>query len=71
MLKRNLKCNLKRNLKCNLKHNLKRNLILPQTAVPDYEIISRLEKLVEAHQSHLQASQALEAGLRHMATGFR
>jgi len=46
-------------------------LDISQTAVPDYEIISRLEKLVEAHQSHLQASQALEAGLRHMATGFR
>ncbi|KAL5272473.1 hypothetical protein ACHWQZ_G000620 [Mnemiopsis leidyi] len=46
-------------------------LEIEATPVPDYEIISRLEKLVEAHQSHLQASQALEAGLRHMASGFR
>lgn len=35
-------------------------------AVPDYEIISRLEKLINAHHSHLFTTMSLEEALADM-----
>lgn len=40
-------------------------------AVPDYEIISRLEKLILAQQSHSMTAAAMDATLEDMSDGFR
>ena len=42
-----------------------------QLAVPDYEIISRLEKLFLAQQSHTATTVALDSALENMEDGFR
>lgn len=39
-------------------------------AVPDYEIISRLEKLISAHHSHAFTTMSLEEALADMEEGF-
>jgi len=39
-------------------------------AIPDYEIISRLEKLIQAHHSHTFNTLSLEEALVDMETGF-
>lgn len=40
-------------------------------AVPDYEIISRLEKLVQAHHAHSLTNWSLERALEDAEDGFR
>ena len=40
-------------------------------AVPDYEIISRLEKLIQAHHSHALTSFHVENSLQDMDANFR
>lgn len=40
-------------------------------SVPDYEIISRLERLVQAHHAHSITTHSLEASLQDMENGFR
>ncbi|XP_068731254.1 coiled-coil domain-containing protein 170-like [Montipora capricornis] len=40
-------------------------------SVPDYEIISRLERLVQAHHAHSITTHSLEASLQDMESGFR
>jgi len=40
-------------------------------AVPDYEIISRLEKLVQAHHSYAVTTKSLENALEDLEDGFR
>lgn len=40
-------------------------------AVPDYEIISRLEKLIQAHHTHTVNAMGLESALEDMEDGFR
>ena len=40
-------------------------------SVPDYEIISRLERLVQAHHAHSITTHSLEASLHDMENGFR
>ena len=40
-------------------------------AVPDYEIISRLEKLIQAHHSHAITAYGLDESLQNMERGFR
>ncbi|XP_072032312.1 coiled-coil domain-containing protein 170-like [Amphiura filiformis] len=40
-------------------------------AVPDYEIISRLEKLIQAHHSHAVASFHVESSLQDMDANFK
>ncbi|XP_022091031.1 coiled-coil domain-containing protein 170-like [Acanthaster planci] len=40
-------------------------------AVPDYEIISRLEKLIQAHHSHAITAFGLDQSLQNMEKGFR
>lgn len=39
-------------------------------AVPDYEIISRLEKLIQAHHSHAFSTMSMEEALADMEDGF-
>ena len=39
-------------------------------AVPDYEIISRLEKLINAHHSHAFTTMSLEDALQDVEEGF-
>ena len=39
-------------------------------AVPDYEIISRLEKLILANQSHITASSVIDTTLNTMNDSF-
>jgi hypothetical protein len=39
-------------------------------AIPDYEIISRLEKLISAHHSHTFTTLSLEEALADMEDGF-
>ncbi|XP_052769959.1 coiled-coil domain-containing protein 170-like isoform X2 [Mya arenaria] len=39
-------------------------------AIPDYEIISRLEKLIQAHHSHTFTTLSLEEALADMEDGF-
>uniref|UniRef100_K1Q8J9 Coiled-coil domain-containing protein C6orf97 n=1 Tax=Magallana gigas TaxID=29159 RepID=K1Q8J9_MAGGI len=39
-------------------------------AVPDYEIISRLEKLIQAHHSHAFNTMSMEEALADMEDGF-
>ena len=39
-------------------------------AIPDYEIISRLEKLIGAHHSHAFTTMSLEEALADMEDGF-
>ena len=39
-------------------------------AIPDYEIISRLEKLISAHHSHAFTTLSLEEALADMEDGF-
>ena len=39
-------------------------------AVPDYEIISRLEKLINAHHSHTFTTMSLEEALAKVEDGF-
>ena len=39
-------------------------------AVPDYEIISRLEKLIEVHHAQVFSSTNLEEALADMEDGF-
>ncbi|XP_071963130.1 coiled-coil domain-containing protein 170-like [Antedon mediterranea] len=40
-------------------------------SVPDYEIITRLEKIIQAHHSHSLTSHTLERSLGQMDSGFR
>ena len=40
-------------------------------SVPDYEIISRLERLVQAHHAHSITTHSLETSLQDMECGFR
>ena len=40
-------------------------------AVPDYEIISRLEKLILANQSNVATVVALDSALEDVSDGFR
>ncbi|KAK3698829.1 hypothetical protein QZH41_016033 [Actinostola sp. cb2023] len=40
-------------------------------SVPDYEIISRLERLVQAHHAHSITTHSLEGSLHDMEKGFR
>lgn len=40
-------------------------------AVPDYEIISRLEKLILANQANMSTAVALDTALDDMQDGFR
>ncbi|XP_033120356.1 coiled-coil domain-containing protein 170-like [Anneissia japonica] len=40
-------------------------------AVPDYEIITRLEKLIQAHHSHSLTTHSLERSIGQMERGFR
>jgi len=40
-------------------------------SVPDYEIISRLERLVQAHHAHSITTHSLETSLQDMESGFR
>lgn len=40
-------------------------------AVPDYEIISRLEKLIQAHHSHALTSFQVENSIQNMDANFR
>ena len=39
-------------------------------AVPDYEIISRLEKLIQAHHTHTFTTLSMEEALADMEDGF-
>ena len=39
-------------------------------AVPDYEIISRLEKLIQAHHTHAFTTMSMEEALADMEDGF-
>lgn len=39
-------------------------------AVPDYEIISRLEKLIQAHHTHAFNTMSMEEALADMEDGF-
>lgn len=39
-------------------------------AIPDYEIISRLEKLIQGYHSHTFTTLSLEEALADMETGF-
>ncbi|KAL3873318.1 hypothetical protein ACJMK2_036450 [Sinanodonta woodiana] len=39
-------------------------------AIPDYEIITRLEKLIQAHHSHTFTTMSLEEALADMEDGF-
>jgi hypothetical protein len=44
----------------------------PEDGFPaSFSNANELLTFISLFQSHLQASQALEAGLRHMASGFR
>lgn len=40
-------------------------------AVPDYEIISRLEKLIQAHHAHTLTNWSLDQTLENMEDGLR
>lgn len=40
-------------------------------SVPDYEIIARLERLVQAHHAHSITTHSLEGSLQDMQEGFR
>lgn len=40
-------------------------------AVPDYEIISRLEKLIQAHHNHTFTTMSMEEALADMEDGFQ
>lgn len=39
-------------------------------AIPDYEIISRLEKLIQAHHTHAFTTMSMEEALADMEDGF-
>ncbi|XP_060072809.1 coiled-coil domain-containing protein 170-like [Ylistrum balloti] len=45
-------------------------LDLSTLAVPDYEIISRLEKLIQAHHNHTFTTMSMEEALADMEDGF-
>ncbi|OWF37113.1 coiled-coil domain-containing protein 170-like [Mizuhopecten yessoensis] len=45
-------------------------LDLSTLAVPDYEIISRLEKLIQAHHNHTFTTMSMEEALADMESGF-
>lgn len=54
------------------RHALGQVLGLDATStIPDYDIVSRVEKLVAAEQSHLATSQTLEANLRQLGNSFQ
>lgn len=40
-------------------------------AVPDYEIISRMEKLIQAHHAHTLTNWSLDQTLESMEDGYR
>ena len=40
-------------------------------AVPDFEIISRLERLVQAHHAHAVTTHSLETSLQNMDARYR
>jgi hypothetical protein len=40
-------------------------------AVPDFEIISRLERLVQAHHAHTVTTHSLETSLQDMDARYR
>lgn len=40
-------------------------------AIPDYEIISRLEKLIQAHHAHTLTNWSLDQTLENMEDGLR
>ena len=39
-------------------------------AVPDYEIISRLEKLIQAHHAHTLTNWSMDQALENMEDGL-
>lgn len=41
------------------------------TTVPDYDIVSRVEKLVAAEQAYQATSQTLEMNLRQLGNNFQ
>ena len=45
-------------------------LNLSTLAVPDYEIITRLEKLIQAHHNHAFTTMSMEEALIDMEDGF-
>ena len=40
-------------------------------AVPDFEIISRLERMVQAHHAHAVTTHSLESSLQNMDARYR
>ena len=46
-------------------------LDIQNLSIPDFEIISRLERLVQAHHAHAISSHSLETSLTHMDARYR
>lgn len=46
-------------------------LDVSSTTIPDYDIVSRVEKVVAAEKAHMLTSQTLEANLRQLGSNFQ